>query len=77
MISLIILAILAALFLVGFEKTSISPIEADNTSFQLIKFLPKAGLKNSFSGDADITKTANDAYAAFMFTSNMEEINYN
>jgi hypothetical protein len=76
-ISLTTLAILTALFLVGFEKTSISPIEADNTSFQLIKFLPKAGLKNSFSGDANITIVANDAYADFIFTSNMDEINYN
>jgi hypothetical protein len=71
------LAILTVLFLAGCVNTSISPIEADNTSLQLIKFLPKAGLKNSFSGDAYITMAADDACAAFMFASHMEEINYN
>jgi len=75
--SLKTLAIPAALLLVGFAYTSNSPIEADNNSFQLIEFLPEAGPKSSFFGDNDIKITANDAYAAAMFTSDMEVINYN
>jgi len=75
--SLIPLAIIAALLLLDCVDTTISPIESDNYSNHLIELQPKAGLKNSFSGDVDITMTANDSYAADMSTPHMEEINYN
>jgi hypothetical protein len=60
--SLITLAILAALFLVEYANTSISPIESDN---------------HSISDDVDITMMVNDAYASVIFTSHIEEIDYN
>ena len=75
--SLITLAILTALPLVGSADASISTIESTNHSYQLIEHLPKAGFNNSFSGDVNITMTVNDAYAAVNLTSQMEEINYN
>jgi len=71
------LAILAALLLVGQADTPISPIESDNHSYQLIELSSLDGLKNSFSVDVDNLVTANETYAAVMFNSNMEEINYN
>lgn len=116
--SLISLAILSALLLIGCADISIAPIESDNHSYQLIKLPPKAGLsventfsvtktingdesdsiklkksyvaedghtvkidvnfkvkKHSFSGDVDITTTADDFYTAVMFTPHMEEKN--
>jgi hypothetical protein len=60
--SLITLAILAALYLVEYANTSISPIESDN---------------HSISDDVDITMMVNDAYASVIFTSHIEEIYYN
>ena len=62
MITLITLAILAALILAGFENISIVPIKSDN---------------HSISDDVDFTMTVNDAYASVIFTSHMKEINYN
>ena len=62
MITLITLAILAALILAGFENISIIPIKSDN---------------HSISDDVDITMTVNDAYASVIFTSHKKEINYN
>ena len=60
--SLITLAILTALLLVGSADTPISTIKSDS---------------HSFSNDVNITITPTDAYAAVNFTSQMEEINYN
>jgi len=61
-ITLITLAILAALFLMEYANTSISPIESDN---------------HSISDNVDITMTVNDAYASVIFTSQIKEIDFN
>ena len=53
MITLITLAILAALILAGFENISIIPIKSDN---------------HSILDDVDFTMTVNDAYASVIFT---------
>ena len=55
--SLISLAVLATLLLIGCADKPISTIETDNQSYQLIKLPPKAGLsiENTFS----VTKTIN------------------
>ena len=53
MITLITLAILTSLLLVGCADISIIPINSDN---------------HSISDDVDITMTVNDAYASVIFT---------
>ena len=62
MITLITLAILAALILAGFENISIIPIKSDN---------------HSILDDVDFTMTVNDAYASVIFTSQIKEIDFN